>query len=272
MGTTDLQITVAEIMQRSVASVAENDELASALRLMLWRQIRHLPVVNDGALVGLLSERDMIAAASREACSIGALGKVRDVMRRSVSSIAPTATVPEAAAMMAVEKIGCLPVMEDSQIVGMVTTTDVLGASAWVPIKPRESEAVVADVMTRNPAVARESELLSVAAARMFKRRVRHLPVLSEQGRAVGMLSERDVRSVFGNPLQSNVSHSEPPRVASAMTCCVRTISSDAPITKAFEVLLDERFGALPVTDNQGVVVGMLSYLDLLAWSRPDKR
>lgn len=270
--TIDTQTTVSQIMQRRVATVGEDDDLSLALQLMLWRQIRHLPVTKDGALIGLVSERDVLAGATNEDTTIRAMGKVRDVMRRSIESVAPTTTVAEVAAKMALEKIGCLPVMQGQKLVGLVTTTDVLAASAWVPVRRKKEATVVQDVMTLNPIAARADELLSEAAARMFRNHVRHLPVLSEEGRAVGMLSVRDVRCVFGNPLQSNVTHSEPPLVSSAMTSSVRTIPSDAPISEAFDVLINERFGALPVIDDEERVVGMLSYLDLLAWSQPNKR
>ena len=60
-------------------------------------------------------------------------------------------------------------------------------------------------------------------------------------------------------------------RVSDAMTSDPRTIRDDSAISEAFRVLAMERFGALPVLDDEDRLVGIVSYLDLLQWARPSQ-
>ncbi|MBC7172468.1 MAG: CBS domain-containing protein, partial [Polyangiaceae bacterium] len=100
----------------------------------------------------------------------------------------------------------------------------------------------------------------------------RHLPVVDGDGRVIGILSDRDLRSAVGDPLRAQVpkqplSPHDPgqARVTSAMTPEPRTLSKDDPLSVAMTALLDERFGAFSVVDMEDRLVGMISYIDVLA-------
>jgi acetoin utilization protein AcuB len=91
-------------------------------------------VVEDGRLVGLLSERDLIGAAATEIFGLkqkrkSALLKtvlIKDVMKRKVITTKPDTPIKDATRLMADKKIGCVPVVESGTLVGLITTTDVL--------------------------------------------------------------------------------------------------------------------------------------------------
>lgn len=125
---------VQDIMQRHVVTVTPETRLPEAMHLMRERGFRHLPVLADGALVGIVSDRDVkramasasrpVATAERDAMDSGV--RMVDIMTRSVITAGPTFTVEEAARVMVAERISALPVTEGGRLVGIVTETDVL--------------------------------------------------------------------------------------------------------------------------------------------------
>lgn len=84
---------------------------------------RRLPVVDDGHLVGILTERDLRAHAGQLENT-----RVNAVMQTALVTIAPEDTVEEAARLMLKHKIGGLPVVADGTLAGIVTTSDLLAA------------------------------------------------------------------------------------------------------------------------------------------------
>ncbi len=252
---------VRDVMHRCPVTVTEDEDVGVALQMMLWTGIRHLPVVRDGTLTGVLSHRDVLRHRGAEG-PWRVAGSVRDAMTHGVATVGPDEPLEAAAARLADEHIGCLPVVSEGRLLGILTTTDLVtlvarGGAAPVEAPPLES------VMVTEPETARPDEYLLDAASRMFHRGVRHLPVV-EAGRVVGMLSDRDVRSAVGNPLGKL---REELRVADAMTHEPSTVRADAPLSNAVELLLDERVGALPVVGAEGRLVGMVSYMDVLRFT-----
>jgi acetoin utilization protein AcuB len=111
---------------------------------------------------------------------------------------------------------------------------------------------MVRDVMTRG-AVTIEPQTPCHEARRLLdEQRIRHLPVMSD-GRLVGMVSDRDVRSAASAPWTT---------AAKIMTVDPVTIGSETRIEHAARVMLDGRFGSLPVVDAN--LVGIVTYTDLL--------
>jgi CBS domain-containing membrane protein len=125
---------VTEIMMGSPVTLKPEDTLDLANDVISLGRIRHIPVVDAGRLVGLLSERDLMGAAASHVFGLkqktkSALLKsvlIRDVMRKRVVTVAPETSIKEAAHLMADKKIGCVPVVSNGAIVGLVTTTDIL--------------------------------------------------------------------------------------------------------------------------------------------------
>jgi acetoin utilization protein AcuB len=94
-----------------------------AYEIMRDRRIRHLLVTEHDRLVGILSDRDLRPIL----LSPGLTGaSVAEVMSETPTTIAPGASVEDAASLLVVRKIGCLPVVEEERLVGIVTETDLL--------------------------------------------------------------------------------------------------------------------------------------------------
>jgi acetoin utilization protein AcuB len=127
----------------------------------------------------------------------------------------------------------------------------------------------VAAVMTREPFTAAPDEPLLDAAARMSERRVRHLPVVDAEGRVLGVLSDRDVRTALGG-IARGADRLVPPRlqlleVAAAMTRGPITARPETPLMDVAAIFVDHRIGALPVVDAERRLLGIVSYIDVLA-------
>jgi CBS domain-containing protein len=126
--------TVREIMMGSPVTLGPDSTLDLANDIISIGRIRHIPVVDGGKLVGLLSERDLIGAATNRIFNLkqksrSALLKselVKNVMKKNVITVAPDTPIKDAAKLMADKKIGCVPVMSEGALVGLVTTTNIL--------------------------------------------------------------------------------------------------------------------------------------------------
>ena len=125
---------ITEIMMGSPVTLGPEDTLDLANDVISLGRIRHIPVVDAGRLVGLLSERDLMGAAASHVFGLKQKSKsallksvlIRDVMKKRVVTVAPESSIKDAAHLMADKKIGCVPVVSDGAIVGLVTTTDIL--------------------------------------------------------------------------------------------------------------------------------------------------
>lgn len=125
---------VRDIMQPHPVSATPETRLPHLLRLLQRRGFRHLPVLDGGKLVGIISDRDlkqsMVSAASvtegRERDRLLDELTAKQIMAREVVTIGQTVGVEEAARLMATRKISALPVTEGDRLVGIVTETDVL--------------------------------------------------------------------------------------------------------------------------------------------------
>lgn len=267
---TAVHMKVVDVMQRNVATVTEDETLALARQLMLWRGVRHLPVLRAGRLIGILSERDLLSQARPESGRHTIEGSVADAMRQPVETIEPLAPLADAAAKMAVETLGCLPVVREGELLGIITTTDLLASIAQYPtghIDPRTVEAGA--IMTTRLQAAFPDDPLLEAAARMFQHGSRHLPVVDGMRRVVGMLSDRDVREAVGNPLLALEDTSTSARIAAlrvsdAMTAEPRTFPVDSELGAIVDALADEGIGAVPIVDEEDRLLGIISYIDLL--------
>lgn len=124
---------VGERMSHPVITVHSDLSIQDALALMRNENIRRLPVVDHrGRLVGIVSDRDLLHASPSDATSLSVwelnylLSKitVEQIMTKKVLSVTPNTPVEDAARIMADNKVGGLPVLDDAELVGIITETD----------------------------------------------------------------------------------------------------------------------------------------------------
>jgi len=122
---------VEEIMKTKVIALAETDSIAEALKVMRENKIRHLPIIDEKHhLIGLVTDRDIRDATpsifDTEKFKEGLQNPLKMIMRTDVITGHPLDFVEEVSAILYEHRIGCLPILNDGKLVGIVTQTDLL--------------------------------------------------------------------------------------------------------------------------------------------------
>jgi len=255
---------VSEIMTEEVVTLSSNSSLDEAMERLDLEDVRHLPVLADGRVVGIVSDRDVLEAsgwlpkALREALEAPATFVV-DFMRAPVVTIAVSDSVAAACRKMSDWGIGCLPVLDDSGLVGIVSETDVLNAFATACRTSTitvNSDPLVASLMSTEVVSTGPETPAEEAFEFCRSRGIRHLPLL-EAGRLVGIVSDRDLRLMVGRgQLEGTPLRELAPRET-------RTIGSEARASRAAQTMVTHRIGALPVVDGD-LLLGILTSADLI--------
>lgn len=124
--------TVGQFMSTDLFTVHPDDLIDLAASVMDWRHVRHVPVEDDGRLVGLITHRNLLHLISQGVRETPITLTVREVMVENPMTVSPGTPTLEAIDIMREHRVGCLPVVEDGQLVGIVTSYDFLEASARV--------------------------------------------------------------------------------------------------------------------------------------------
>jgi CBS domain-containing protein len=118
-------LQVQDLMTRDVITLRPVDNLRRVDALLRRGRVRHLPVVDGGRLVGLVTHRDLLAAAARgrEEPAVWAM----DAMTRDPTTVRPDSSLREALELMLRNKFGCLPVVDaGGALVGILTESDLV--------------------------------------------------------------------------------------------------------------------------------------------------
>jgi acetoin utilization protein AcuB len=118
-----MSLPVRDVMATDPITVRPHETARHAYQLMRDNRFRHLPVMEDGRLVGILSDRDLRPVLLSPGL---ARARVRELMSEDLTTVGPDTPIEEAASLLVVKKIGCLPVVTQGRLVGIVTETDLL--------------------------------------------------------------------------------------------------------------------------------------------------
>ncbi len=142
-------LRVRDAMTRDVVMVGPEESAARAWGLCRERNIRHLPVVEGGRLVGIVSDRDLRdlsppRATTDEENTLGWV-QIRDMMSTGVVTSHPLDTIEHAAKVIYENRFNCLPVVADDELVGIITSSDLVrtlveltgahGEGSWVEVE-----------------------------------------------------------------------------------------------------------------------------------------
>lgn len=127
---------VKNYMTRMPVTINKKVTVFDALAILKKHKIRQLPVVSDGKLEGLVTEKDLLTVSPSPATSLSifelnellAKMTVSEIMVKSPITVQPNTTLEEAALLMRENKIGSVPVLEEDKLVGIITVTDIFDA------------------------------------------------------------------------------------------------------------------------------------------------
>lgn len=260
---------VSLIMTPEPVCIDEDESLDQALACMEAHSVRHMPVIRRECLVGVISDRDLLEAtgwlpsrvhACRGVGNAPTLQNVGELMHAAVVTIDPEATLVDASAQFIQYGIGCLPVVDEERVVGIVTEMDLLRAytqdcegSGWCDLK---SNPPVREVMTPEPASIHWFTTLEEATEICKSRDLRHLPVL-EAGVLVGMVSDRDLRRARG------VGRPGDTPVDEFMTRTVVAGQADMPLSEVAKLMVQHGISSLAISELDELL-GIVTTRDLL--------
>ena len=128
---------ISSIMTKSVLTINVDDSLFDAKKVFDKNKIRHLPVIQDGKLVGILSLTDIMRLSFGDTYGEDQAGidnvmydmlTINEVMKADPVSVESTSTIKEAAEIFSKNEFHALPVLQDGQLGGILTTTDIIKA------------------------------------------------------------------------------------------------------------------------------------------------
>jgi len=200
------QQTVADVMRSTLACVESDDRGAVAAKRMVEHRIGALPVLDGGRLVGIVTETNLIRAF-RDLCrDPGQADKIdataEEVMHTSPITLSPDDSVQDALERCTDWRVRHIPVMEDDELVGMVSDRDIRMAAGRALVAGNASGgadvAKIRDLMSTEIESIDPRDLLSIAVAVMLPSKVTALPVMID-GMLMGIVTRADILEHYGN-------------------------------------------------------------------------
>jgi CBS domain-containing membrane protein len=312
-----------DIMNTDVKTLTLDHTVSHCLRFMKGRRVRHVPVVdlpNEGEtkpyFVGVVSERDVLRLNEPDVEVINKQNKDQrslrqllvNIVARKPKSASPQTSVQEVIMIMTSHHIDMVPVLDDADLVGVITTTDLMKLffkldevihklcpelnKGAAPVD-MASESVakanilsswisrgVQKIMTEQVISLEPQDDLARAIEVMQDEEIRHIPIMDEQEKFVGLVSDRDI--LRNLPYAGRRPPSPPKRfrehlfatntwtkclllpLESIMVRKVLHISPGCSVCEAAQILYKKKISCLPVIDEQEKLRGIVTVTDLM--------
>ncbi|WP_414652868.1 CBS domain-containing protein [Gelidibacter sp.] len=125
---------ISSIMSTKIIKLKKDDDLEKAEKLFKKHKIRHIPVVDGKSIIGMLSYTDLLRISFVDAVDddgeieslVYNMFTIEQVMAKNVVSVSSTTSIKEVAQILAKKEFHALPVIDDNELVGIVTTTDLI--------------------------------------------------------------------------------------------------------------------------------------------------
>jgi len=190
------RLHISSVMVKDVITVSETMQLDEVARIMLDKGIGSVPVMDGDKMVGIVSKADFVTLA------VGiAFDKitVKEIMSKDLTTVSPTDRIVHARRQMLESHVGRLPVVEDDELVGMVTSKDLMRVfidfRKNVPEKHQKAqikEILVEDTMSINPYFVSKDMTISEVAKIMMDTGYNGLPVV-EDDKVIGIITQTDI-------------------------------------------------------------------------------
>jgi len=273
---------VSTYMTSDVITIDPMDTLAHARKLMLSKNVNRLVVVEGDRPVGMLTVTDMVNALLTKFIGVPLDSiYVNQVMSRDLKTVRSTQTIRTAAQIMFKYKIGGLPVVSaDDRLVGIITRTDIVRAYA----ERGSGRFMVGQVMRREVATAKPEHHLFYILNKLQGDPAGKVVIVDDNNRPIGIIAKRDLafvtlppratlkrkrmkkRKVY-DPDRDKIIQSRIHTIAVAadiMSRDVKTASPNDDLADAAGIMYENDVGALPVVDNEGSLIGIVSKIEIV--------
>ena len=190
------RLHVSSVMVKDVISVPLTMQLDEVANIMLDNGIGSVPVMEDDKMVGIVSKADFVTLAVD-----GEYEKIctKDLMTKDVKTVSPSERLIHARRVSLDSKVGRLPVLDDDELVGMITSKDLMRAfidfRKKVPEKYQKSqikEVLIEDIMSTNLTVVSKDTCIADVAKIMMDTGYNGLPVV-EDDKLIGIVTQTDI-------------------------------------------------------------------------------
>ncbi len=193
---------ISSVMVKDVIAVPETMDQKEVADVMLENGIGSLPIVEDDTLIGIVSKADFVTLANGKAFE---KILVKDIMSSDITSVSPNERLVHARRLMQDAKVGRLPVILDEELVGMVTSKDLMRAlidfRKKVPEKYQKSQikdVYVEDIMSENPLAISPDVSIAEVADIMMDTGYNGLPVV-DNGKVIGIITQTDILKLISD-------------------------------------------------------------------------
>ncbi|MEL7671013.1 CBS domain-containing protein [Methanobacterium sp.] len=262
---------IKDIMSSKVVVVDKDQNLNDALKLMKKHKISRLPVINTNndhkrELVGIITEKDIALrlGSSRYGNMPPSHFHVSTVMTPDPITLNAAENLGKAAKIMIENKIGGIPIIDDVEIIGIITKTDFIKTCQGIPYnKTYIKDRMQTDVMTVSP-----GDRLVHARRILIDEDIGRLPVMNGD-EIEGILTAKDIADSMISfrkivPDRYQAARIRNLIVEDIMTQNVRTINEEKTIADASTFMIDEDFSGVPVTNDNGEITGMITKTDIM--------
>lgn len=187
---------VTDVMTTPVSSAAPNLSIFEASRMMESENIKRLPILQDGRLLGIVTLTDLTQALA----SYGMWRSVGEVMRQNVVSIYRGARVADAAAIMTEHNISCLIVMEDDKTVGILTERDLF--KKIVALERDPTQTAVEEIMSGSVISVPPTCSIYNATRAIEEKKIRHLAIMDGK-KLLGIVTQTDIFRAIRQKLEN---------------------------------------------------------------------
>jgi len=187
---------LSQIMSSPVESVISDLSVLEASKIMGAKHIKRLPIIEDGKLVGIVTQTDLVRALT----SYGLWRDVSEIMSRNIAGIQMRASVAEAAEIMTSRKLSCIIVLDGDDVAGILTEKDMLGRVVALQRDPANTR--MEEVMSF-PVTSAPSNLSVFSASKLMEEmNIRRLVIMKDK-HLCGVLTQTDIFMAVRNKLQA---------------------------------------------------------------------
>lgn len=302
-----------DIMTRKIKFLTLDNSVNDFLSFMKKNKVRHVAIFEPPTrteskpfFVGIISERDVLRFthpyAKKTISDPKSKKSMKNILARVVTRdpicVSPGTPIDRLISVMIKNHIDMVPVLDDTELLGIVTTTDILkllvtfdtalrNLSQMLKTHPPEDSTDSADltewvnrtagcIMTAQPYCLTQKDTLKKAIALLEKKNFRHVLVTDKNNRLVGVVSDRDIlrHLPYANTRQKQSSRhpfSVPPDtpelqapLAHIMEWDLVCITQDCSVADAAKKILTEKLSCLPVLNAQQNLTGIITVKDLI--------